>query len=295
MVIKKKFDLLKDVPNVLRLSSAVVNSHSVPGDRLNLIRSLRLIERRVNHYTSKRIFKLTSSVRETKKMLHIVRIDYPLPISYNIPTKRIVINLEFFGVDEISRVDPMNVYACLVYGFVFSDLINGVTKIKDLYYGPITNFLGSVFVRIFGKEFGLLGPYAAEISKLKFLIACYVLAAFFDIRGVPAYKKATSLSGVDYREIEDKLNKYNFSEVDIFIKSLSEFKVLPGFDKYRFASKILRQLRIDFFAAFEDLSRFMSYMITSSVKGSNVIPTYIDGWNATEYAKIVSIGKAMFR
>lgn len=296
MIVKKKFDLLKDVPNVLSLSPSVIKSQSVPGDRLNLIRSMKLIEKRVKHYTSKRIFKLTSSVKETKKTLHIVRIDsYPLSVSYNNPTKRIVINLGFFGVDEISRIDPMNIYACLVYGLTFSDLINQVVKIKDLYYGPITNYLGSVFVRIFGKEFGLLGPYATEISKLKFLIACYVLSSFFGVKGTPAYKKASTLCGIDYRNISDKLDTYDFSKVDVFINALSELKVLPGIDKHHFASKTLRQLRIDFFAAFEDLSRFISYMITSNIKGSNVVPTYIDGWNPTEYAKIISIGKTIFR
>lgn len=295
MIIKEKFILLKDVPNVFRLSNTIIKTYSVPGDRVNLIRAMKLIEKRVKHFSTKRIFKLTSDTHEVKKNINVVNLNYNLPISYNMTTKRIMLNLKYFGVDEISRIDPVNIYACLVYGLTFADLINRRVVVKDLYYGPITNFLGSVFVRLFGKEYGLLGPYAAEISKLKFLIACYVLSAFFGLSGTKSYKKATGLTGIDYREIQDQLNKYDFSNVTNFIRSLSELKVLPGIDKYKFANKILRQLGVNFFAAFEDLSRFIAFMVTSSVKGSNVVPTYINDWNISEYSKILSIGKVIFR
>lgn len=295
MIVKSKFTLLKNVPNVFRLSSAVIKVNSIPGDRANLIRAMKLIEKRVRHFSAKRIFKLTSDTRQVKKTFNVVSLDYQLPISYNMTTKRIILNLGYFGVDEISRIDPVNIYACLVYGLTFSDIITKKVVVKNLYYGPITNFLGSVFVRLFGREYGLLGPYATEISKLKFLISCYVLSAFFGVSGIPSYKKATSLTGVDYRDIQNQLDKYNFSDVEDFIKSLSELKILPGIDKYKFANKILRQLGVNFFAAFEDLSRFIAYIVTSSVKGSNLVPTYIDGWNASEYSKILSIGKVIFR
>jgi len=295
MIVKKKFDLFKGVPNIIRVSSSVIKSQSIPGDRHNLVRTMKLIEKRINHFSSKRIFALTSNIRDTRKALDIVSMDYPLPVTFNTTNKKAIINLGFFGVDEISRLDPINVYACLVYALTFSDLVQGKVKVKDMYYVPITNYLGSIFVRLFGKEFGLLGPYATEISKLKFLIACYVLAGFFGVTGTPAYRKASVLTGVDYRQLLDQLKKYDFANVNDFIKSLSEMKVLPGIDKHRFANKALRSLQVDFFAAFEDLSRFISWITTSSVKGSNVVPTYIDDWNPSEYGKILSISKVIFR
>jgi len=295
MVIKKDFVLLKGIPNILRLSGGVIKANTISGDRANLVRTIQLIEKRVSHFSTKRVFKLTSSLRDVNKTLHVVNIDYPLPVSYNQTSERIIINLGYFQVDEISRLDPINVYACLVYGLAFSDLAKGKVKVKDMYYGPISNYLTTVFVKVFGKEYGLLGPYATEIAKLKFLIACYVQSAYFGLKGLTTYKRASSLSAVDFKNIRDKLDKYDFSDVDQFIKSLSELKVLPGIDKHKFAGKTLRYFGINFFPAFEDISRFISFIITSSVKGSNVVPTYLDSINASEYAKILAIGKTIFR
>jgi len=295
MIIKKDFALLKGIPNVTRLSAGSMKNISVPGDRLNLVRAIQLIEKRVNHFTSKRVFSLTSNIREVRKTIHVVNFDYPLHITYNIPTSRIVINLNAFQVDEISRLDPINVYACLVYGICFADLVNQKIKVKDMYYGPITNFLTSAFVKVFGKEYGLLGPYATEINKLKFLISCYILGAFFNVTGLSAYKKSSSLSSIDFKQISDKLNTYDFSNIDAFIKALSELKVLPGIDKHKFAGKLLRYYQLNFFPAIEDLSRFLSFIVTSSVRGSNIVPTYMDATNTSEFTKILSVGKTIFR
>ena len=295
MIIKDKFVLLKDIPNVLNISSTLVKANSIENGPRKIFVILKLIEQRINHYTKDKIFKLISDVKEREK-IHIVNFpSYPLHISYNRSTNGIIINLSAFGTDDISRVDPKNLYACLIYGVCFKNLVTGQAKIKESYYSIISNYYLTLFMKMFGKEYGLLGTYSTEIGKLKFLISCYILGAFFGITGEVAYKKASIVSFYNYKEILDKLKMYDFTNVDDFIKSLSGLQVMPGISKHRFTEKILKWFTINFIPAVEDLSRFMSSIATSSFSGSNVIPVFISKYNEPEYAKLIDITKYIFR
>jgi len=44
-------------------------------------------------------------------------------------------------------------------------------KIKDAYFSVIVAYLNTVFVRVFGKEYGLLGVYSNKLPKMKFLLS----------------------------------------------------------------------------------------------------------------------------
>ncbi len=296
MIIKKEFELLNNTPNILRYSAGIIKANSIPGDRINLVRRIKLLERRVNHYTSKKVFEITSGIREIRRHVSVVNMDYPLFVSYNLPTKRIILNLNPYGVDEISRVDEKALYASLVYGIAFRDLVTKKINIKDIYFIPITNWLTTLFVQIYGKDYGLLGSFQQEIAKLKFLIACYIQTSFFGIDGTLSYKRAATISAVDYKNIQDKLDKYNFGKTTDFIKALSELKVLPGFNIIIFANKLYKFLGINTLPAFEDCSRFISTIITSNITGSTIIPTFIGKkYNRDEFGKILEIGKLIFK
>jgi len=191
MRIVDKFVLLKDVPNILDLSQSTISSFSSPGEVKNLVRVIKLVESRVTHFTSKRVYSTISSESKINALIDVVSMsNYVLPVSYNKRTKKIIINIKAFGVSEISRLDPKTIYGALVYGLCFKDLITKKITVKDSYFSPISQFLDTLFVRAFGKEFGLTGTYSTELTKLKFLISCYVLGAFFDITGNTAYSKA---------------------------------------------------------------------------------------------------------
>jgi len=56
-VVKDKFTLLKDVPNVLNLSASVIKTNSVEGGPKTLAATLKLIERRINHFTKDKVFE----------------------------------------------------------------------------------------------------------------------------------------------------------------------------------------------------------------------------------------------
>ena len=75
-------------------------------------------------------------------------------------------------------------------------------------------------LRLFGKEFGLLGIYATQIPALKFLTNCYVLASMFGMTDKKKlYKRAAAASMVDFRPYIDRLEKYDFTNINDYIKS----------------------------------------------------------------------------
>ena len=296
MIVKDKFILLKDTPNILDLSPSVINANSNIDEVKNLVRMIRLVENRVGHFTKKKVLDLVSDLSKAEQNVNISNLSkYPLPISYNIPTKSIVLNLNAFGVSEISRLEPRTLYGSLAYGICMKELYLKKSRVKDIYFAPISAFLTTLFVRAFGKEFGLMGAYATELPKLKFLIACYILSSFFGIDGKSAYKKAGSFVTYDYKEDIEKLNKYDFSKIDEFIKCLSEMRAMPGLTKHSFTAKILRFYSMNFLPALEDCSRFLASMTVINISGSGILPSFIYTYNLGEYNKILKMSQIIFR
>lgn len=122
-VVKDQFQLLKDTPNILNLPAADLKSILVPRGSNQVYAVLKLQERRIKHFTKDTIFTVISDPRTREKIHVVVYPEYILPVSYNKPTRGIVINLAAFQVDDISRVSPINIYACLIYGLTFSKLV----------------------------------------------------------------------------------------------------------------------------------------------------------------------------
>jgi hypothetical protein len=298
MVVKEKFTLLKNVPNVLHLSHNTIKAHSVSAGTRKVFVVLEMLKDRINHYTKDRVFTLISDTRKRDKTLAVVKMpNYILPVSYNVTTKQIILNITPFDTDDLypTKPDPINIYASIVYGICMADMVNGKAKIPESYFGPISSYLLSMFIRVFGKEYGLLGMYATEINKLKFLICCYIMTSFFGMSGKEVYTKATTASAFDYRDIKDKLDTYNFENIEDFIKALSELKVMPGLNRFHFTERLYRFLGVGFLPALEDLSRFVSVLTVSAITGSSVVPTFIYSYNEGEFNKIIDISKGIFK
>jgi hypothetical protein len=294
-IVKDQFQLLKDTPNVLNLSAADLKSILVPRGSNQVYALLKLIERRIKHFTKDTIFTIINNVRTREKIHVVVYPEYVLPVSYNKPTRGIVLNLAAFQVDDISRVNSIDIYACLIYGLTFSSLVLSKADASQV-SSAVINYLLSVFIRLFGKKYGLLGIYSREINKLKFLISCYVLISFFGTDIKRAYLLSSSSSFFDYKPIESKLDEFDFSNIEDFIRSLSHFKVMPGINKYSFTARFLNIFGINFIPGLEDVSRFIASLITASFKGSNVIPTFISShYNEDEYSKILRFGYVIFK
>lgn len=297
MIVKDKFDLLKGIDNVLKMSKSEIAKYEVENGARKVFVVLELTRGKINHYTKDKVFRKISDLKE-RKFLHVVNLpNYPLPVSYNMPTKSMVINLSPFGIDDVESTKPgvFNLYALMVYAIVFSDLVSGKMKVTDKYATVMSDFFVSVLIRLFGKQYGLLGSFATQIPKMKFLSNVYILDSFFGIKGLPAYKKAASSSAFNYKDILDDLSKYDFSNINDFILSLSDFGIMPNINRHIFASKCLRFFGLNVMPAFEDCSRFIATLTTSDIKGSNVISTFLPKYNEREFAKILTISKIIFK
>ncbi len=297
MIVKEKFDLLKGVDNIINIPSTRIKSLEIEKGQRKLFVVLELMKNRINHYTKDAIFNLITGIEARKKIHVVVYPTYSLSVSYNKPTRGQVLNLSPFGVDDIlsTKPGPQNLYALLVYSIIFSDLVSGKFKVSNKYSSPITNYFVSILLRLFGKEYGLLGSFSSEIPKLKFLVNAYVLGSFFGMIGTPAYKRAAAASAFDYRPIQDKLKRYDFKNINDFILSLSELGVMPNLNRHNFTARVLRQFGFSFLPALEDLSRFIATIATSDIKGSNVISTYLHKYNDRDFNKIIEISKALFK
>lgn len=297
MIVKEKFDLVKGVDNILRLSAPQIAKFEVENGPRRIFVVLDMMKRSVGHYTKDKVLKTLTNF-DDRKYLHVVAMpNYPLPVTYNIPTKSMVINVSPFGVDDIETSKPgdFNLYALMVYAIVFGSLISNKTKITDKYSEVIASFIASVLIRLFGKQYGLLGSFSREIPKMKFLTNLYILTSFFGVTGPAAYRKAYTASGYNYKEIEDQLKKSKFDNISDFILSLSNFGVMPNINKHVFAAKLLRFFGVNVIPAFEDCSRFIATIATADIKGSNVISTYLSKQNEKEFAKILEISKVIFK
>lgn len=298
IIVKDKFDLLRNVPNILNLSMSDINKYSIETGHRKIFVNLEQVKSRISHYTKDRIFNLIKNIDLREKQFHVLYLpDYSLPISYNTPTKAFVINLAALGADDIQPDNPgvYNLYALMVYGIVFSDMVAGKINITDNTAPVISSFILSLFMRIFGKIYGLTGSFSRQIPKMEFLINVYILASFFGVKGPEAYRKAATASSYDYKEIEDRLNLYDFSNINLFIKSLSDFDVMPNINRYVFAQKMQRFFNINILAALEDCSRFFAVLTTSNIKGSNIVSTYLSKYNEREFGRLLEVSKNIFK
>jgi hypothetical protein len=297
MIIKKQFDLIQGVQNTLELSFSEIKSKEIEKGPRKAFVVLDLLRSRMSHFTKDRVMTLVKGLQKRESLSFVFLEDYSLPVSYNYPTNSIVINLAAFGTDDIttSKPGPVDLYASIVYGITMKDIIIKKVKINDSYVAPISSFLHGVLMRGFGKEYGLLGSFTNQISTLKFLVNSYVLSSFFGITGLSNYKRSSTGSGVDYREYKDKLDNYDFSNINNFILALSYFKVFPNINKHLFANKILQKFTIEFLPALEDISRFISVITTSDITGTSVAPTYISKYNERAYSSILEISRMIFK
>jgi hypothetical protein len=297
MVVKQEFTLLKNVPNILKLSASDIKKYSIERGARKVFVVLDLSKSKIKHFTTDKVFGLIGNLEKRKKVAVVNIPDYNLYVSYNAPTKQIIMNLSPFNVDDIypSQPDPKDLYTQLVYGILFTNLVTETIKLKDSYFTPISGFLLSLLMGLFGKEYGLLGVYSSNITKLHFLVNCYVLSSFFGITGLRCYKLAGVSSGFDYNSIKNNLDTYDFSNIEHFIKSLSDLNVMTGIDKYSFTNKLFKVGGINFLPALEDCSRFISIMTCISMKGSGLIPTYLSKFGEDNFLRVIEISKTIFK
>ena len=298
MIIKDKFELLNKTPNLLNVPNASLLTYELEENSpRHIFTFLTLKQKYIKHFSKDIIFKFIGDVKE-RDTIRVVNFEkYPLTVTWNVPTKNIVINLKPFDIEDIASLNPSDLFASLVYGYGFSKLITNQIKIGDLYAKPIIDFLTSMFVRVFGKEYGLTEIYSLGIPKLKFLISCYIFASFFGHPiNLELLRKASSAAPYNYQEEAEQMLKYDFTSITQFLKALSDLRVMPGVKPYSFTTKIYRFFGINMLAALEDPSRFLMAIMCASIGGSKVVPTYISKkYNERAFSQLMDLMKKVYR
>ena len=147
MNIKTAFKLIRGTPNILNLSPTVVNSYQKEENSpRHVFAVLELKKKSIKHFTIPTIFDLISDLKK-RDQIQVVNFDqYPLPVTYNKPTKGMIINLKPFEVSEIANMSPNDLYASLVYSYAFSQLATKRFKISDGHAKVIVDYLLSFFI-----------------------------------------------------------------------------------------------------------------------------------------------------
>jgi hypothetical protein len=297
MIYKEEFSLLKGFYNTLNLSKKDIEKNSVDDGIKLLVNSLNMLEKNVEHFTKKSVYKLISS-KEVDKIAVVYLDYYKLYVSYNIPTDQIIINLFPFDVETITIGSPnvRDLYACVAYGICFRNFMTGKVVPKTIYFNAIASFFTSMFMQVFGRDFGLTGRYQSNIGLLKFLISVYVLIGFFGEERKRSYVLSGQVSSINYKEYSSDLDNYDFTDIRSLIKALSEFKVLNGITDFYFMKKMYNMLSGEFIIAMEDFSRFLSASTACSIPSTTIIPRFIaTKYNQDEFSKILEISKLAFR
>lgn len=294
MKIKNRFELF-NAQNVMDLPKHTMKSlikEENSSRQIPVILDLK--KNSIKHFSKDVIYRF---VDRNLELINVVNLEtYPLSVSYNTPSDSIVINLKPTDASELTNMPVYDLYASLLYGFYFRNLMTGKEKISEDFAGPIINYLSSVFVRVFGKQYGLTETYSGAIPKMKFLLSCYIFASFFNFSvDVNLFRKAISVTPYNYMDETEKFLRYDFHKIKDFLQALSDFKVMPGIKHFMFTSKIYTFFGINMLPGFEDLSRFICGIITSSVRNQRLIPSFIYKYNEKEYNKILRISQRHFK
>jgi len=297
MVIKDKFRLVSNIDNVLSIPDSTIKRYqgeeSTPR---HVFAVLELKKGTINHFSKNTIFSWISHLEKRESIKVVTFDEYPLPVTYNNTTKDSIINLKYFNASNVASLNPNDLYASLVYAYTFEKLVTKKYKIQEEYTNIIVRYLLSFYLQVFGKEYGLIGVYVTGIPKLKFLIACYILSAFFGVSSSRVlFQKASTIAPYLYDEDMANLVKYDFSKIEQFILAVSDLKVMPGLSLTKYTSKLYRFFGINILPAMEDCSRFFSIILTSSISGNTIAPKFLFKYNQKEYFQLIEVMRRLFK
>lgn len=297
MKITENFLLITGAPNILNMSRSEVNSYTLDGNSpKHVYVALELKKNQIRHKGRDKIFEYVKNVKNTTDLEVLVIDQYPLVTSYNRKTRSKIVNIAPFNTKELGRVSYGNVYASVYYSYVFESLISGKLRIQDNFAQPISNFWHSYFVQAFGRDYGLTGTYSSKLPGLKFLLTLYILVAFFGRnQDRSTYMTAKQYSGYYFDEQIDILNKIDISNIRGLITSLDKMGIMPGFNIIKFTTKVHQSLELQMLPMFEDLSRFLSLIMVSSIGNQTIAKPFINKYNRKAYIQILQyIEKRLF-
>jgi len=208
--------------------------------------------------------------------------DYPLPVSVDKKGAPYV-NLTALPQSSVSDYTPSDVYALYLNALLFSNYIKK-KKIPDEMFQDVSNYVYSVFMKMFGKKSGLLGSYRDLIPKLRFLVSLYVKCGMFGYSDT--IDTRNRLSASLYTSFDDLKMDYDFSSTTGFINSIRDNQIIP-ISTVKFSQQVVRIGGVQSLPMFEDLSRFFSTLPCSLVSGNTIYRSFWSKLPGTTYKKLV--------
>lgn len=289
-MIKETLSLLNNKPNIFDFPQSTIDSFKIDDSDNEIFQSTIKIflskAKSSKQFTSKFV---DFHVQNNFKFIDIIRYSqYPLPAVYNRQTKRCILNLSAYGKRSISNIGMRDVYTLLVYGHVCSYISAGV-KIPLEGSDPFAEYLIQMLLKIFAKKYGLTGSYVDLIPQFRFFTSLYIYTSFFGLDRDAATQKASYFSKIDPKELKIDLSKYDFAKISDYLSAMSDNQITPGLNDYRFLDTMIRNFGTINLPIFEDVMRFSSTMVASSINGNTYFPPILQMYNPKIYFKVNSI------
>jgi len=290
-IIKQEFELVRHAKNIINVSN--ISSIEVKNWYRKVYNIFELLDSGFKHDGRATINKIIKNEKLATNIFDVVIFpdtipEYHLPGCLNIKNKKQLINIGFYQIKDISISKPSAkaLYSIFLYNYILYKIHTKKIKFPIDISQNIINYYTSLFMSMFGKQYGMIGIYTAKIPKLKFFISCYILASYFGLKGKELYYKAQSYSTYSFNDV-DKLNKYDFSTVNDFVQTLSDYDIFPGFNVYKMLGRFYTSFGISFLAAFEDFGRFIAMISVCMISGNGIAPAFINKYNKQVFNNIL--------
>jgi len=284
---KEKLDLLNDVSNIFKFPQSTIDAYKVDEDEEETItHSVSLFLKKMrSHFSFKAIKRQIDDNFSNFDFVSISK--YPLASSFNLTTKRIIVNMGVFGRKQIINIPPHDLYSVVLYSYVGA--YHSIFPLNKSYSNIVADYLSGLYIRMFAKKYGLLGSYVDEIPKFRFLVSAYVFRSFFEMTQEEAFQKAERVAEIKMSLFDFDLEKYDFYNFRDFITVLSESGVLHGLSLYEFASIMIKSFGTLSLPMFEDGMRFLATISGSSIVSTTIFPTSLQKFHPSLYSKILDV------
>lgn len=281
---KDKFELIYgrsgELYNIVPLRKSTLSAFQVSKADEEHIKRLCLVYGASRGHTSTKIIE---KYINTVKIINLP--DYPLTGFVNVEGIP-YFNISTIPVSLVSDFTPADVYAGYIYTIALY-LFSSKTPFNQNVEEHVSAFYFAVFMKVFGKKSGLLGSYMNLIPKLRFIIAMYVHCGVFGLPDTDDARKKLALS-VNLYNIDDIKLDYNFKSSKDFLKCINENRIIPISENV-FSSKIINMGGVNSLPMFEDVNRFFSVLLASTISGNIIFSPYWSKVRPDLYKKLVYI------
>jgi len=286
---KQKLVLLNNAKNILDYPKSKLSSFEVEEEGRKAI--LDTVELFSNKAKGNFAYELVQRQmgNDLKNYTFVDIQKYILPAAFNTNTKKILINMSVWGRKNVFNIPPQDLYSIIIYGYICA--YYSVKPIKPAFENDICDFMSSIYIKLFAKRYGLMGSYAGEINKLRFLVTTFTMKSFFNASLSKAFKKAGNLSQITIKDFDIDLTDFDFSDAKDFLRCLSDSGVLHGLTTYEFASKKIRTFGVQSLSMFEDGMRFMATLGASTINGNDLFSPAIAKYHPQLFTKIIDTMK----